>query len=244
MRLANGQDDFLNPKMFGRLDSFHPRRAILNALKKQLPNFHGTLLDIGCGQMPYKPILLSSPSRVSTYVGLDLRDGQYARFGPFDLVWDGLHIPLEDNSIDCAIATEIFEQCQDPEIVMRETKRVLKAGGILFFTVPFLWPIHDPPMDQYRFTPYALERQLRNSGFADIKLEMFGGWDASLAQMIALWVCRRPMRSWCRRILSIIALPLVQLLGRLDRPPTFPEKFQSTVMVTGFAGTAVKSIES
>jgi SAM-dependent methyltransferase len=160
-RLANGHHDFLSPNMFDRLDSFHPRRAILNALKKELPNFHGTLLDIGCGQMPYKPILLSSPSRISKYIGLELRDGQYARFGPFDLVWDGLHIPLEDNSIDCAIATEVFEQCEDPEIVMRETKRVLKAGGFLFFTVPFLWPIHDPPTDQYRFTPYAL----RNDSF-------------------------------------------------------------------------------
>ena len=189
--------------------------------------------------MPYKSIILSPPSLVQKYVGLDLHDGMYACHGPFDLEWDGRRIPLEADSIDCAIATEVFEQCSEPEIVMREIARVLKVPGMLFFTVPFLWPIHDPPNDQYRFTPFALERHLRNAGFDGIKLRAFGGWDASLAQMIGLWVRRRPMNRLSRAVLSRVAVPVVRFLAKNDCPPAMLDQFDQT-MVTGISGTAVK----
>ena len=231
--------DFLNPLPSHRFDNFLPRRAILNALVEQLPKFAGVLLDIGCGQMPYKSILVAPPSRVTKYIGLDMPDGQYGKMGPFDLNWNGQIIPLEDNSIDCAIMTEVLEQCPAPENIMREAARVLKPDGILFFTVPFLWPVHDPPLDQYRFTPYALERHLRNAGFVNVELKMPGGWDRSLAQMIAVWVGRRPMRRPYRALLKMIALPVVHLLTALDKPPS-PEHFHGTMMITGISGTAVK----
>src|SRR6184192_699722 len=178
--LTRGHDDFLNPTLRGGFDIYLPRRAVLDALIEQLPNFHRTMLDVGCAQKPYRSILLEPPSRVTKYIGLDLPDGPYARCAPFDLDWDGHHIPLEDSSVDCAMSTEVFEQCPDPESIMCEVERVLRPGGRFFFTVPFLWPVHNPPIDQYRFTPYALERQLRNAGFEDVKLQMFGGYDASL----------------------------------------------------------------
>lgn len=232
--------DFLNPNPFNRLDVFFARRAIVGALKEQLPKFHGTLLDVGCGEMPYKPILLAPPSRVTKYIGLDLKDGEYSHFGPFDLEWDGQHIPVPNNSIDCAIATEVLEQCSQPEVVMSEVARVLKTGGRFFFTVPFLWPIHSP-FDQYRFTPYALTRQLGDAGFMDVDIRILGGWDASIAQMIALWVRRRPMNRGLRVVLTVLALPVTALLTMLDRPPTSPQDFQRTVMITGISGVAIKS---
>ena len=120
---------------------------------------------------------------------------------------------------------------------MRESLRVLKPGGLLFFTVPFLWPLHDVPHDEYRYTPFALERHLRNSGFVQIKLKALGGWDASLAQMIGLWVVRRPMSSRKRSILSRLALPIVRYLARHDR---LPQEFDESLMITGLSGTAIK----
>jgi SAM-dependent methyltransferase len=236
MKSRQKHDEFLNPISFQRLDFRLSRTAILNALTEQLPKLHGTLLDVGCGEMPYKRILLAPPSRVTKYIGLDLREGHYARFGPFDLEWDGKSIPLPDGSIDCAIATEVFEQCPHPETVMTELARVLKPRSLFFFTVPFLWPIHAPPHDQYRFTPYAIERQLKSSGFVDISLQVFGGWDASLAQMLALWVRRRPMRTRYRVVATAVALPIVRLLTKMDSPPTAPWQ----AMITGMSGTAVR----
>ena len=238
----DGHDAFLNPLRSPQtLDTFWPRRAILNALTEQLGSFHGTILDIGCGKMPYKRILLDRGNNVEKYIGMDLRQDlrnkRYAEAGLPDLEWDGNTIPLERDSVDCAMATEFFEQCPDSEKVMREALRVLKPGGIIFFTVPFLWPVHDPPLDQYRFTPFALARLLGNAGFEQIQMRALGGWDASLAQMIGLWVRRRPMSEWKRRLLSSLATPIVGYLQNRDKPqPAFADQ----AMFTGLSGIATK----
>jgi SAM-dependent methyltransferase len=234
--------DFLNPvRSPETLDTAWHRRAILNALTEQLPSLRGTLLDIGCGHMPYKSLLLNGDGFVRKYIGMDLRqdlrDGRYKGNGAPDLEWDGSRIPLEDNSVDCAIATEFFEQCPKPEQVLKEAFRALRPGGLFFFTVPFLWPVHDAPLDQYRFTPSALERLLRAAGFEEIKLKALGGWDASLAQMLGLWTRRRPMREWKRGLLCRLANPVVGYLQRRDKAPAMSA---DQVMMTGISGTAVK----
>jgi hypothetical protein len=115
---------------------------------------------------------------------------------------------------------------------------------MLFFTVPFLWAIHDFPNDQYRFTPYALDRHLRKAGFQDVKMRALGGWVASLAQMIGLWAGRRPMPRIPRAIVSRLAVPVVSFLLKWDAPPSVPFDFDATIMITGIAGTAVKPLAS
>lgn len=228
--------EFLAPRLTPAcLDTFLVRRSILEALQQVLPTLKGTLLDVGCGYMPYKPLFCSEYSLVDQYVGLDLAQNKYHK--P-DIEWDGQTIPLADASVDCAIATEVLEHCPEPEMVMREILRVLKPGGVFFLTVPFLWSLHDVPHDEYRYTPFSLERHLKNSGFAHIELNALGGWDASLAQMLGLWVCRRPMSDLKHKILSYIVFPIIWFLIKLDQPPS---DFYTHPMITGISGTAVKA---
>jgi SAM-dependent methyltransferase len=144
---------------------------------------------------------------------------------------------MASESVDCSIATEFFEQCPDAAGVMREVFRVLKPSGFLAFSVPFLWPIHDAPLDQYRYTPFALDRLLRQAGFSQVEMNSLGGWDASLAQMTALWLRRRPMSQITRSVLSTVATPVIRLMFRNDRTqPVFTDQ----AMITGIAGIAFK----
>jgi SAM-dependent methyltransferase len=222
-------------------DVYWSRRSIAAALKNILGDFRGVLLDIGCGSMPYKDILLSPKTQVTRYIGMDLSSihrasGPYAATRP-DIEWDGSTIPIASESIDCAIATEMLHECPYPERVLCEVQRVLRPGCKFFFTVPFMWPIHDAPFDQYRYTPFALDRLLRSAGFDGIDMHSLGGWDASLAQMIALWLCRRPLRRPLRLLLGLGAAPIIRLLYRADDPlPVFRDQ----MMLTGIAGIAIK----
>ena len=232
------EPNFLHPKCNAQqLDLFIIRKSILKALNVHLSKFRGTLLDVGCGHMPYRSLLTSTQSHVNQYIGLDLKDNPIHNNYP-DIIWQEGEIPLADHSIDCAITTEVLEHCPNPEEVMKEINRVLKPGGLLFFTVPFLWPLHEVPHDHYRYTPFSLRRHLIGSGFASIKIEALGGWDASLAQMLGLWVRRRPMGKWSRKILSVIALPVIHFLIQIEK--VTQTHFDEGSMITGLSGICIK----
>ncbi|MGQ9569633.1 MAG: glycosyltransferase [Thermodesulfovibrionales bacterium] len=237
-------DNFLNPQCIKEnMDFYLVRSSILQALKEFLPQCKGTFLDVGCGKMPYKQLILQN---VKNYIGLDIENPVYQKIVKPDIFWDGKHIPLSDNSVDCAMATELFEHLPDIETVLKEIRRVLKPGGKIFFTVPFLWPLHDMPNDEYRYTPVSLQRHLRNAGFNDIQIRAQGGWDASLAQMIGLWLKRRPMSEEKRREFIELLFPFYKELVEMEKKNKlfdYDEMLRENIMITGLTGTATKPLK-
>ena len=65
-----------------------------------------------------------------------------------------LALPFEDGSFDAIVLTEVLEHCTDPIRAMVEVWRVLKTGGLLLVTSPFIWPWHGTSeyQDFWRFT--------------------------------------------------------------------------------------------
>ncbi|MEO5891111.1 MAG: class I SAM-dependent methyltransferase [Ferruginibacter sp.] len=234
---------FINiPLTAANIDIYYVRKSILQAIQQSMPQFHGKLLDVGCGIMPYREMIISQADIVS-YTGLDFEnsvDPQYA-LGKPDLFWAGDVIPMEDNSVETVLATELLEHCPDPEKVMKEMLRVLKPGGMLFLTVPFLWNLHVVPYDEYRYTPFSLERHLVNAGFGNVQLSALGGCDASMAQMIGIWVIQRPMRPLFKKTIGWLMLPVMRKLIRLDKRYDKTKLFVGGSMITGITGIAFKS---
>jgi SAM-dependent methyltransferase len=220
------------------LDIYSIRLSIFKALKHNLFNLEGKLLDIGCGKMPYKEYILRN-SKVSNYIGLDIESAiNYDPNITPDFIWNGKVMPFESDSFDCAFGTEVLEHCPEPELILKEVFRILKPGGTFFFTVPFLWNLHEVPNDEYRYTPFALKRHLTNSGFKGIEIKASGGWHASMAQMLGLWVRRSEMSENKRKIMSIFIKPIIKYLLKLDKLDEI--EFTEGQMITGLSGIAIK----
>jgi len=60
------------------------------------------------------------------------------------VVADGLHIPFPDCAFDVVICAHIYEHVPDPHSLMAEIHRVLRPGGICFFSATNRWVIIEP----------------------------------------------------------------------------------------------------
>ena len=231
-------NSFINLQLSrGNLESYIVSSEILKAVTNAIPLFSGRLLDSGCGSMPYKKLILSN-SAITNYTGLDIEAGlNYDDIQP-DYLWDGKKMPFDDKAFDVVISTEVLEHVSDPDAYLKEVKRVLKPGGIFFFTVPFLMSLHEVPHDYYRYTPFALEMIFKRTGFTDIKIKPLGGYHAAMAQMLGLWV---NMYLWGKKkkIMRVIAKPIIAYLYKNDKAPS---NFKKSTMIVGLSGTVVKPI--
>jgi SAM-dependent methyltransferase len=225
------QDEFISVRLRpGNMLIYTVRNAILESVKKAVGNFYGSVLDVGCGFMPYRQMVESNPN-IEKYTGMDLEQPTYYGDVEPDLKWNGTQIPLDDASVDCVMATEFLEHYPDPERILKEILRVIKPDGRFFATVPFIWNLHEVPYDEYRYTPYSLERHLKNAGFKGIKIEPLGGWNLSLAQMIGLWVAFSKMHRIIRAVLRIILFPVYVLLIKTDRKPAEFDGYENSMFI-------------
>jgi SAM-dependent methyltransferase len=70
-----------------------------------------------------------------------------------DLVADAhdLHM-VPDNSVDLVYSVSVLEHVRYPQRVVKEMHRIIKPGGLVFISVPFIFPFHADPDDFYRFS--------------------------------------------------------------------------------------------
>lgn len=214
---------------FENVDRFYIKRSIHNFLMGKSLILEGKLLDVGCGEMPYKNDILRL-SKVKSYTGIDIYGAlEYKKGIRPDFLWDGMKMPFEDGSFDSAFATEVLEHCPDPILVLNEINRVLKKDSPLVLTVPFLWPTHESPHDYFRYTPFAIQRLLDHSGFANIEITCLGGWNASMAQMVTLWIKRKGFSKRVQRILYTVLRPfLIQLMEKDEIKPAMSDQIMFT----------------
>lgn len=229
-----------NPKFpwFPNVEIFIPRNHLYKHIKDNISYFNGVLLDVGCGLMPYKNIICSQ-AKVEKYIGMDLPNSDIYNTVQPDLIWDGFHIPLEDNSVDSILLTEVLEHCPEPELVLQEIHRVLKQGGIIVFSVPFIWYLHESPWDFYRYTPYAIQRLFDESGYRFEKLEIYGSNDRAFLHSYLIWLKKSALPKIIRFGIYLITLPFILLFLLLTNSP-HRSTFKDGQMFIGTLGLAVK----
>lgn len=124
-------------------------RKIFGQLLNLVPKKTGPLkiLDLGCG---YKPFQALFPH--DRYLGVDISLNSFA-----DVIADNHDLPFKDNVFDVIIISEVLEHCDNEYQVIKELKRVAKNQGLVYLTLPFIFPLHGVPYDFQRLTKYKLQ---------------------------------------------------------------------------------------
>lgn len=198
------------------IETYYNDLSIRSFLESNLSIMKGVVLDIGCGKKKYQNLILSAPD-VSQYKGMDLEAGKFVYDSLADIYWDGITMPLENNSVDTAILTEVIEHCLDPKIVTKESYRVLKPGGSILFSTPFIYHLHGMPHDYSRPASNGLLELFKSAGFSKVEIYAGAGLDASLGQTIAIWISQRPMNKMIKKILRYIFVPIFLFLLYIDK---------------------------
>ena len=146
---------------------------INNTVAKKIP-YKGIVIDLGCGTSPYKNVILKTADK---YIGVDWKNSLHDQ-SHIDVFTDLCKpLPFPDEYADTVVSFQVLEHLSEPELFLSECFRILKRGGKLFITVPFMWHVHEAPNDYYRYTRYGLEYLLKENGFLEIEIkENTGFW--------------------------------------------------------------------
>ena len=122
---------------------------------KSIP-YGSKVLDAGAGSCPYRVNFSHCEYLTQDFIQLDDEQLRYGNgYGKIDIISDITSIPLDDETFDVIICTEVFEHIPRPDLALREFSRLLKKGGKLLITAPLMSGLHQEPYHFYGgFTPY------------------------------------------------------------------------------------------
>lgn len=214
---------FVNPFYFARA-------GLRDAMVDLAPNLSGNLLDIGCGTKPYQSIFT-----VDNYVGLDIDSDNTRQLGIADKFYDGKKFPFPDNSFESALCNQVLEHVFNPDEFLCEIARIIKPGGKLLLSVPFVWDEHEQPYDYARYSSFGLRALLEKQGFKYLYHKKLGADPSCLFQLTNAYLYKITQRfsKPAKLLFTVTVMAWVNILGLIARVilPGNPDLFLDHVVL-------------
>lgn len=140
---------------------YFARRGLLRGLREFFSEMRGEVLDVGCGRKPYRRFIPAE-----RYVGLEIDTREARALGCADAYYNGRTFPFADASFDAVFCSQVLEHVFTPAEFLSEIRRMLRPGGRLLLTVPFVWDEHEQPRDCARYSSFGLRALLERHDFA------------------------------------------------------------------------------
>lgn len=195
----------VNPFVFAR-------GGLQRELKPLLAELRGEVLDVGCGRMPYRGLVPAT-----RYVGVDVDTPVARALAAADVFYDGSTLPFGAATFDGVICSQVLEHVFTPEEFLRELARVLRPGGRLVLTVPFVWDEHEQPQDFARYSSFGLRALLERNGFEVVQQRKSVADARAVAQLASAWLfkaTRSRVRTW-NLLAQLILIAPVNVLGAI-----------------------------
>lgn len=197
-------------RVYGRLCGRHPNlypwhfqwlaiQPLQRDLKRLLKRLGGDVLDVGCGLQPYRNWFESG----ANYVAADLEGTPLVDA----VLVPGDPLPFERDSFDVVLCSQVFEHVADLPMFISEISRVLRPGGRLVVSMPFIFNEHGAPHDYRRFSVYGVEAALGD----DYEIEEItkqGGIGSSLAVLALNWFETQMNAHPTTRMLKAFLMPV------------------------------------
>lgn len=162
-------EDFTYRNKYQDIGRWYVTEYVKNVAKNLPP---GTkILDAGAGEGAYKRFFSHCE-----YKAIDLAVGDSKwNYSNLDYIAPLDKMPIESNSFDAVLCTQVLEHLEFPRESVCEMFRVLKPNGKLYMTVPMAQGEHQVPYDFFRYTSYGLNSICKTIGFSNVAIMPFGG---------------------------------------------------------------------
>ena len=159
------------------------RKKLFISIKKYASCIKLKLLDVGCGKKPYEILFADSE-----YIGIEIDTKENRNIKKADYYYDGEIMPFPDASFDGLLCNQVYEHVFTPGKFISELNRVLKTGGKLIISVPFIWDGHKQPRDYARYSYYGLRYLLESNGFKILSHDKTGEDLSTIFQLINVYI--------------------------------------------------------
>lgn len=150
----------------------------------------------------------SGPERISKQViNIDIFP-----FPGVDIIASANNLPFNNAMFDGLITESLLEHVPNPKEVSAELLRVLKPGGVVYASAPFITPYHASPDDFNRFTTSGLKELFPDCDVIEVGVRS-GPWSAFLV-FLAYWL-GIIFSFGSRRIAPFMAFIFMLVLGPL-----------------------------